>query len=95
MGITDGTHTISGSTAANTGGNIVLGGTGAPTVTLRSAATAGLTVLSGGKAVANVGLGVGNSAAATVAVGTLANKFEVFDAAGASIGFVPVYASIT
>lgn len=40
-------------------------------------------------------LGIGNSAAATVAVGTLANKFEIFTAAGVSLGFVPVYDSIT
>lgn len=40
-------------------------------------------------------LGVGNSASASVAVGTLAKKIEVFDAAGSSLGFVPVYTSIT
>ncbi len=40
-------------------------------------------------------LGVGNSAAATVAVGALANKIEIFNAAGVSLGFLPVYASIT
>jgi hypothetical protein len=42
-----------------------------------------------------VGLGVGNSAAATTAVGTLARKMEVFDASGVSLGFVPIYSSIT
>jgi hypothetical protein len=42
-------------------------------------------------------LGVGNAAAATTiaAPGTVVKKIEVFDAAGASLGFVPVYASIT
>lgn len=40
-------------------------------------------------------LGVGNSASATVAVGVLTKKIEVFDAGGSSLGFVPVYATIT
>lgn len=40
-------------------------------------------------------LGVGNSATATVAVGTLAKKIQVFDASGTSLGYIPVYASIT
>ena len=39
-------------------------------------------------------LGVGNSAAATT-LGSVAKKIEVFDAAGSSLGFVPVYDSIT
>ncbi|MFD5711318.1 hypothetical protein ACFWHW_13125 [Streptomyces pharetrae] len=42
-----------------------------------------------------IGLGVGNSAAATTAVGTLVRKMEVFDASGTSLGFVPIYSSIT
>lgn len=45
------------------------------------------------KFVAALGLGVGNSAAATT-LGTLSKKMEVFDAAGASLGFVPIYTSI-
>ncbi|MGV9243596.1 hypothetical protein [Streptomyces sp. NPDC003710] len=44
--------------------------------------------------IAALGLGVGNSASAT-AVGTLSKKIEVFDASGVSLGFVPVYATIT
>lgn len=40
-------------------------------------------------------IGVGNSATASVGVGTIAKKIEVFDAAGASLGFIPVYATIT
>lgn len=40
-------------------------------------------------------LGVANSASATVAVGTLARKVELFDGSGSSLGFVPVYATIT
>lgn len=39
-------------------------------------------------------LAVGNSTAATVA-GTITNKIEVFDKSGVSLGFVPVYDSIT
>lgn len=46
------------------------------------------------KFTANNGIGVGNSAAATT-LGTLSRKMEVFDATGASIGFVPIYTSIT
>lgn len=41
-----------------------------------------------------VGLGVGNSAAATT-LGSVTDRIEVFDAAGASLGFIPVYDSIT
>lgn len=39
-------------------------------------------------------LGVANSAAATT-LGTVTSKIEVFDASGASLGFVPVYDAIT
>lgn len=39
-------------------------------------------------------LGVANSAAATT-LGTVTNKIEVFNASGASLGFVPVYDAIT
>jgi len=39
-------------------------------------------------------LGVNNSAAAT-SLGSVAKKMEVFDAAGASLGFVPIYDAIT
>lgn len=47
-----------------------------------------------GKVLATDGLGVGNSAAATT-LGTVARKVELFNAAGASIGFVPLYDAIT
>lgn len=40
------------------------------------------------------GLGVGNSAAATTP-GTVTDKIEVFDASGASLGFLAVYDAIT
>lgn len=47
-----------------------------------------------GKLLATAGVGVGNSATATT-LGTVTRKIEVFDASGASLGFVPVYGSIT
>ena len=47
-----------------------------------------------GKIVAATGIGVGNSASAS-ALGTLSKKMEVFDASGASLGFVPIYTTIT
>lgn len=46
------------------------------------------------KLVAALGIGVGNSAAATT-LGAVTNKMEVFDASGASLGFVPIYDAIT
>lgn len=46
------------------------------------------------KLVANGGLCVGNAAPGSV-LGSLITKMEVFNASGASLGFVPVYASIT
>lgn len=41
-----------------------------------------------------LGLGVGNSAAATT-LGSVAKKMEVFDASGASLGYVAIYDAIT
>lgn len=46
------------------------------------------------KLVANGGLCVGNAVPGS-ALGSLITKMEVFNASGASLGFVPVYASIT
>ena len=46
------------------------------------------------KLVANGGLCVGNAAPGS-ALGSLITKMEVFNASGTSLGFVPVYASIT
>jgi hypothetical protein len=40
-------------------------------------------------------IGVGNSLAATGPVGAVARKIQVFDESGNSLGFVPVYSSIT
>lgn len=50
----------------------------------------------GDKWVATAGLGVGNSASATEVIGkAVVKKIEVFDAAGSSLGFIPVYSSIS
>lgn len=46
------------------------------------------------KLIAALGVGVGNSVAATTP-GAVVRKMEVFDAAGASLGFVPIYNTIT
>ncbi len=80
-------------TATATGsGMITFGdGTTSDVSVWRSAAT---TLKTGGKFLATGGLGVGNSAVATTP-GTVTRKIEVFDAAGASLGFVPVYNAIT
>lgn len=82
------------------GGVLYLNGTGQMIFNLNAGecarfdASGNLVMLSTRKVLAGA-LGVGNSAAASVAVGTLANKIEVFDQAGSSLGFVPVYTSIT
>lgn len=62
-------------------------------------AAAGTTTFPGtvtitGKVQATAGLGVGNSAAATTP-GNVVKKMEVFNAAGASLGFVAIYDAIT
>jgi len=46
------------------------------------------------KFLAAAGIGVGNSAAGTT-LGSVIKKIEVFDATGASLGFLPVYDAIT
>lgn len=46
-----------------------------------------------GKIISQGGFGFGNSAAATT-LGSVVKKIEVFDGSGASLGFVPVYATI-
>jgi hypothetical protein len=53
-----------------------------------------VSTLRGQKLITHGGLGVGNSAAATT-LGSVTKKVEIFDAAGVSLGFVPVYGSIT
>lgn len=46
------------------------------------------------KFVAAGGIGVGNSTAASTP-GTIVRRVEIFDASGASLGFIPVYDQIT
>jgi hypothetical protein len=53
-----------------------------------------LSTLRGQKLIARGGLGVGNSAAATT-LGSVTKKIEVFSETGASLGFIPVYSTIT
>lgn len=57
--------------------------------------TPALVIKASGAVLAQGAIGVGNSASASVAVGTLVKKIEIFDASGASLGFIPVYSSIT
>ena len=78
-----GTLTLRGNTVTGTG-----------SVVLATAPTFPTTIAVTGKALTTAGLGVGNSAAATT-LGTVTKKIEVFDAAGVSLGFVPVYDAIT
>jgi hypothetical protein len=66
------------------------GATNYPSV---QAVGAGLVTVNG-KFTAVTGLGVGNSVAATTP-GTVVKKVEIFNAAGASLGFIPVYDAIT
>lgn len=49
---------------------------------------------SGGSVFANT-FRVGNRVAATGPVGTIVGKYEIFDSSGTSLGFVPIYNSIT
>ena len=70
-------------------------GTVAPCGTLYLGSALDAPVVRAAAGIVNVGkLAVGNSAAATTP-GTVTKKMEVFDAAGASLGFVPVYNAIT
>lgn len=54
-----------------------------------------VTTMRGQKLIAWGGLGVGNDAAASGPVGTVVKKIEVFDETGASLGYLPVYNTIT
>jgi hypothetical protein len=78
------------STAKTGTGSIVL----ATAPTFASTITVTTNAIVTGKVLTTAGLGVGNSAAATT-LGTVTKKIEVFDAAGVSLGFVPVYDSIS
>lgn len=97
--VNDGSWEIQGGNATQNGGSIVMYGSGhltnAGKVQLITGNTSALTVFSSAKVLINSGLCVGNSAAATVAVGTLAAKIQVFDGSQVSLGFIPVYATIT
>jgi hypothetical protein len=53
-----------------------------------------ISTLRGQKFITHGGLGVGNAVAATTP-GSVVKKMEVFDAAGASLGYVPIYSAIT
>ena len=50
--------------------------------------------VSADKALFSAGIGVGNSAAATTP-GSVVRKIEIFNASGTSLGFIPVYDTIT
>jgi hypothetical protein len=54
-----------------------------------------ISTLRGQKLITHGGLGVGNAATVTGSLPTPTRKMEVFDAAGASLGYVPIYPSIT
>ncbi len=76
------------STSGSAGGGILF----ATDVNLyRSAAD---TLKTDDKLLAVAGLGVGNSAAATT-LGSVTKRVPIFDATGASLGYIPVYDSIT
>lgn len=88
----DGVSRLRIDASASSSGTITFGdGTTADTNLYRSAAN---TLKTDDKLITAVGLGVGNSAAAT-ALGSVTRKIEVFDASGASLGFLPVYDAIT
>ncbi len=91
---------VANSVTMTAGGNSVLNiATDAASVVFQPGLTpvldVGSSVIAATVQVRMASLGVGNSAPATVAVGLLAKKIEVFDASGVSLGFIPVYASIT
>lgn len=75
----------------NAAGTILFGPGGGDTNLLR---TAPGIVGTSGKLVANAGLCVGNAAPGS-ALGTLITKMEIFNGSGVSLGYVPVYSSIT
>lgn len=82
-----------GLTLQPSGGQVLIGNAGVPVSGAKLEVTGG-DVSADGKVRATGGIGVGNSAAATT-LGTVVKKMEVFDAAGASLGFVPIYNAIT
>jgi hypothetical protein len=81
-------------------GNLMLTAQNLSAVTLTAPTQSGNTILAGDKSsvsgvVLDAGkLGVGNSATGST-LGTVVKKVEIFNAAGTSLGFVPVYNTIT
>jgi hypothetical protein len=69
-------------------------GTSGKLLNLRNGGTAQIVATADGKLLATGGLGVGDAAPATAVTGPVVRKVEVFDRNGASLGFVPVYASM-
>jgi hypothetical protein len=69
-------------------------GTTGKLLNLTNGGAAKLVVTPAGRVLAGGGLGVGNSLPASGPAGTLVRKVEIFDATGASIGFIPVYGTI-
>lgn len=64
------------------------------TLTLKDTVTSTKPISTTDKVLTTAGIGVGNSAAATTP-GTVVKKIQVFDATGASIGYVAVFDAIT
>ena len=75
--------------AITSGGNVGIG-----TTTPSSTLTVVGSISATGTVAANP-LAVANSQTATVGVGTISGKFQIFDANGNSLGFVPIYTTIT
>lgn len=79
---------------AFTGGTVVLIDAGTTTTNYGTGFTRKFMVDTSGNIRASGNLGIGNSAAGTV-LGSVTKKIEVFDASGASLGYLPVYDAIT
>lgn len=79
---------------AFTGGTVNLVDFGTTTTNYNTGFTSKFKVDSSGNARIAGNLGVGNSAAGST-LGSVVKKVQIFDASGASLGFVPVYDAIT
>jgi hypothetical protein len=80
--------------AVGVDGKLTFGRGGANALSTNLYESAADTLKTDDKLLAVGGIGVGNSVAATTP-GSVTRKMEVFDASGASLGFVPIYAAIT
>jgi hypothetical protein len=69
-------------------------GTTGRLLNFRNAGVPQITASADGVLYARGGVAVGNSQAASAITGALMRKVEIFDAAGRSLGFIPVYAEI-